>query len=132
MRLYRFGGYHLVGSKKGDEVIKHPHKLVGKQITEKGFMSTTMHRNACNLTCIKYLKVMMIIENAANTNGLVIESISAIEEEKEVLLQRGTKYIIEKAEKLKDGTLVAYVRIIKSKEQKTNKSPTTAKLFKTK
>jgi hypothetical protein len=108
MTLYRSGGYSLVGSKQDDADIKDPHKLVGKRVRDTAFMSATMMKE---LRRPNY-RVLLVIQNTAGAEGLVIESISYFPWEKEVLLQRDTEYVITKAKQNPSGEIVAYVRII--------------------
>jgi hypothetical protein len=114
MTLYRSGGYSLVGSKQDDADIKDPHKLVGKRVRDTAFMSATMMKE---LRRPNY-RVLLVIQNTAGAEGLVIESISEVPFEKEVLLQRGTEYEITKVEIQQSEVITAYVRIINKRHAK--------------
>jgi hypothetical protein len=123
--LYRGGGYSLVGVKRGDAAIKDPSTLVGTRIRDDAFMSTTINNKLDQSmnSIVPLHDVLLVIQNTAGTEGLAIESISTIPQEKEVLLQRGTEYEIREVQVLPSGMLVAYVWIIpRDTQQKTNKN----------
>ncbi len=115
MVLYRGGGYSLIGKEEEQKIkrgeITH---LVGKRIQDRAFMSTTSNDK---LTQARGMRiplhdVLLVIDVPAGTEGLVLEPISSIPSEKEVLLQRNTTLEVTHVEKLSSGTFVAYTKVI--------------------
>lgn len=113
--LYRGGGYSLIGKEDENKIkrgeIEH---LVGKRIEDRAFMSTTSNDK---LTQARGMRiplhdVLLVIHVPAGTEGLVLEPISSIPSEKEVLLQRNTTLEVTHVEKLSSGTFVVYTKVI--------------------
>ena len=92
-----------------DRKYTEPADLIGKVITEKGFMSTSTKNSIAN----GFTGNMQItIKAPAGSNGLDISSISQYAIESEVLFQSGSKMVITNAEKI-NGILHITVKLKK-------------------
>ena len=103
IRVYRGTSIEALGPSK----YLPPAELVGKIITEKAFMSTSMIKDSA----FNYKNLILYIDVPAGTKGAFIGNISNLPSEVEVLLNREQDMIIKKAYK-DNGQLILIVEII--------------------
>lgn len=94
----RAAGYNILqemGYKDGDKISK----FVGGTVKDKGFLSTSPDPNGGFSSGIEY-----IINVPKNSQAMYIAPISEFENEKELIINRGGKFRIDKVEELYEGS----------------------------
>lgn len=80
----------LFKEKQGSEIIANKEKYIGMVVQDKGFMSTTPMVGAGFNDSVEF-----IIKVPQATNAMYVAPISSYESEKELLINAGTKFVVE-------------------------------------